>query len=174
MNLENIEAVVLPVLPNHIIFDIDGVFNPIYATNLRERNFIRYSKGWIEWDLDIVHHAAWVRELEEYADIVWGSSWEEDSNALAGWFHLKNTSYPHIDLGNSAGSLDKVTWKLATIAAWIDENISSTQKVAWVEDEAYDDAIVWAAERPNVLLIVTDPAVGLTLEQVEKIKSFLS
>lgn len=161
-------------LPNYIIYDIDGVFNPHMATDLVERNFIRYSRGWIDWHLDVVNHAAWVRELEDYADLVWGSSWEEESNALAGWFYLKKTEYPHIDLAMSAGTMNRETWKLNSIEAWIDENVSTQQKVVWVEDEAYEDAMRWADLRPNVLLIITNPAIGLTLAQVESIKIFLS
>lgn len=159
-------------LPNYIIFDIDGVLNPFMATNLRERGFIRYSREWINWDLDIVNHARWVRELEDYADIVWGSSWEEESNALAGWFHMKNLSYPHIPM-TTAGSMN-TTWKLPNISQWIVENVSASQKAVFVEDEIFEDAVGWFAARPNLLLVKTDPAVGLTAEQVETIKAFLS
>lgn len=163
----------MPVaLPNYIIYDIDGVFNPFMATDLLERNFVRYSKGWISWDLDLVNHAAWVRELEDYSDIVWGSTWEEESNSLAGWFHLKKVEYPHIDMSYGAGSSYQ-TWKLPAISNWILNNVSAEQKVVWVEDEVYDDAETWVAQFPNILLVKTDPAVGLTLEQVESIKSFL-
>lgn len=158
--------------PNYIIFDIDGVFNPFMATNLRERGFIRYHKEWISWDLDIVNHAAWVRELEDYADIVWGSSWEEESNALAGWFHLKNLSYPHIPM-TTGGSMNS-TWKLPAVSEWINENVSASQKAVFVEDEIFEDAVDWFAARPNLLLVKTDDRVGLTLEQVETIKAFLS
>lgn len=160
------------ILPNYIIFDIDGVFNPFMATDLRERGFFRYSKDWIEWDLDIVHHAAWVRELEDYADIVWGSTWGEESNALAGWFHLKNLSYPHISC--MVGGSMITTAKLTAVSAWITEHVSLSQKVVWVEDELFEDAFIWGESHPNVLIVKTDPAIGLTLEQFETIKAFLS
>jgi hypothetical protein len=157
--------------PNYIIYDIDGVFNPFMATDLLERGFTRYVKGWVQWDLDTLDHARWVRELEDYADIVWGSSWEDESNALAGWFHLKNLSYPHIPM-TTAGSMS-TTWKLPAISAWIEQNVSDSQKVVWVEDELFEDAFVWAKNHPNVLIVQTNPAVGLTAGQVESIKSFL-
>jgi hypothetical protein len=120
-----------------------------------------------------VNHAAWVRELEDYADIVWGSTWEDESNALAGWFHLRQIEYPHIDLSFGAGSSFQ-TWKLPAVANWIINNVSDAQKVVWVEDEVFDDAFKWAAQYPNLLLIQTDPAVGLTREHVDSIKAFLS
>lgn len=158
--------------PNYIIYDIDGAFNPFMATNLRERGFVRYSREWISWDLDIVNHASWVRELEDYADIVWGSTWEDESNALAGWFHLKNLSYPHIPM-TMGGSMN-TTWKLPAISAWVDENVGADQKVVWVEDEIFEDVTDWVAAHPNLLLVKTDDRVGLTFEQFEAIKAFLS
>lgn len=159
-------------LPNYIIWDIDGVFNPHMATDLRERQFIRFNKDWVSWDLDIVHHAAWVRELEDYADLIWGSTWGEESNALAGWFHLQKTGYPHIPVPGGGSML--VTAKLPAISQWIEQNVSSQQKVVWVDDELFSDAFDWAAQKPNVLIIHTDAAVGLTLEQVDRMKAFLS
>lgn len=159
-------------LTNYIIFDIDGVFNPYLATNLLERGFIRYVKEWIHWDLDIVNHAQWVRELEDYADIVWGSNWNEESNALAGWFHMKNLSYPHIPI--TKGASMSTTWKLPDVSMWIDENVGPYQKVVWVEDEVYEDVTGWLNSHPNVLLVKTDARVGLTFEHFETIKAFLA
>lgn len=159
---------------HYAILDIDGVFNPYMATDLIERQFIRYQKEWIDWHLDIVNHAAWVRELEEYADIVWGSNWGDESNALAGWFHLGQTSYPHIPLATETVGMDVATWKLPAISQWIDRNVKADQKVLWVEDEIAEDARLWVNGRPNVLLLEPDPAIGLTLDQFQLAKQFLS
>lgn len=147
------------------------------ATDLLERNFQHYTKGWVDWYLDIVDHAAWLREIDNIADIVWGSNWFEESNALAGWFHLRELSYPHIplytrDMENAR--TDMRTWKLPAISAWVEKNVSDQQKVVWVEDEILEDAHIWAAQKPNVLLIQTDPAIGFTKKQFEAAREFLT
>lgn len=168
-------------LPNYAIFDIDGVFNPHMATDLIERNFLHYTKGWIDWHLDIVNHAAWLREIDDLAEIVWGSNWYEESNALAGWFHLRKLEYPHIPLKTARVRTDleirtdiMETWKLPAISAWVEKNVSDQQKVVWVEDEIFEDAHIWAAKKPNVLLIQTDPAIGFTKKQFEAAREFLT
>lgn len=155
--------------PNYIIWDIDGVFNPYLASDLIERNFKRYSQGWVEWDLNVETHGAWLQELEEMATFVWGSDWESESNLLAQWFRLKKNEYPHIPLPRG-----KIGGKLAPVSRWIEDNVQPKQKVVWVEDELQDNAFQWAARRTNVLLVKPDPSVGLTYNQVQAIKSFLS
>lgn len=158
---------------NFLLWDIDGVFNPFMASNLRERGFVRYHKDWISWDLDIVNHARWVRELEEISLPIWASNWGSDSNALAGWFFMEETSYPHIDLSVGAGS-SNASWKLLAIQHWVENNVPKNGKVVWVDDETHEDAFAWAAAHDNIMIIKPDDKVGLTLEHVESIKSFFS
>lgn len=160
-------------LPNYIVFDIDGVFSPNMAQDILDRGMTCYNDGWITWWLDIPTHGAWVRELETYADLIWGSNWHEESNKLAKIFELSSSQYPHIDLFFGAGS-DAATWKLPPVRHWFESTGSSSQKVVWFEDEIFDDAKNWAESHPNVLLIHTDPAVGITSEQVLEAKNFLS
>lgn len=156
---------------HYILWDVDGVLNPFESTDLHERGFVRFNKEYISWALDIVHHAEWLRYLEFHASFVWASSWGSETNALCGWFGLKNIRYPHIPLSTSVEH--QGSWKLPSIQKWVTENVSESDSVVWVDDELYDDAAVWAASLPNVLLIPTDPAAGLTYDEFLCINDFI-
>jgi hypothetical protein len=156
---------------SYILWDIDGVLNPFMATDLVERGFVRFNRDWISWDLDIVHHAEWMRQLDEQNKFVWASTWGDESNALCGWFHLKELSYPHIPL--QMNSNHDGTWKLASVSTWVEQNVPRTEKIVWVEDELHEDAYRWAENRGNVLLVKTDDSVGFTEQQYENVVAFL-
>ena len=158
-------------MTDYILWDIDGVFNPYMATDLIERGFSRYNQDWISWDLDVVNHGQWMRELESAANFVWASNWGDESNALVKWFFLESLHYPHIPL--NMATEHSGTWKLPSISDWVRNDVAPAEKVVWVDDELDEDAFVWAQQRGNTLLLKTDPAVGLTREHVDTILAFL-
>ncbi len=57
-------------------------------------------------------------------------------------------------------------WKLGAI----DRHVEPARPMAWIDD-AHDDACrEWAAARPGpTLLVTTDPAVGITGDEVERL-----
>lgn len=153
----------------YLLLDIDGVFNPFLCPNLQERGFIVYQSGWITWSIDLINHAAWLRDIEKEVNIVWASSWLDDSNHLAAMFGLYNAILPHIEVGRTGSG---ETWKLDSVREWVEKNTTPEDSIVWIDDEVYDDAFQWADRNNNVLIIKPDPAVGLTAEEWQEMKDF--
>jgi hypothetical protein len=153
----------------YLLLDIDGAFNPFLASDLRERNFISYQNGWVNWHIDLNHHASWMREIEGQTNIVWASTWEEESNHLAAMFGMEDANLPHISLQMTTAP----TWKLHSIKTWVEENVERRDRVVWINDEIHNDAFAWADEHPHVKIIKSNPAIGLTLEDWNGARRFL-
>lgn len=163
----------MAAIKKYIILDIDGVFNPFMGTNLPSKGYTLYRKVWISWALNVALHVPMLRRLEEHADVIWGSNWGAESNALAGWLHMKECNYPHIPMSYGTTSNPDETWKLESISSWVEMNTNSEDLIVWVDDELHADAFEWAEQRGNVLVIKTDPAVGLTEAEADKAVQFL-
>ncbi len=57
-------------------------------------------------------------------------------------------------------------WKLGAI----DRHVDPARPVAWIDDAHDERCISWAASRPApTLLVTTDPAVGLTDNEVDRL-----
>lgn len=117
--------------------------------------------------MDIVasrQHGVWLRELVEMFEIRWVSTWGSTANDTFGYlFDLPR--FDAIDLGAMprAG-----TRKLRAVSDAVGD-----RAVAWVDDELYEDANAWAAERRHpTLLVRTSPTVGLRSEHVESLREF--
>lgn len=151
----------------YLLLYIDGVFNPFMGEDLPGRGFVVYQNGWVTWAVDLVHHAEWLRAIEEEVTIVWASSWEEESNKLASFFGLENADLPYIHLRRT----DSPTWKLESVREWVDSNTSSGDQVVWVDDELESDAFAWA-ETVGVCLVRTDPAYGVTIDEWNGFRRF--
>ena len=151
-----------------IIWDIDGVLNPYLANDLAERNFFHISKNWMTVDIDLQDHAAWMRDLESKSTMVWGSSWEDDSNLIADYFWLTK----HLDYIKFRGVThgEDITWKLPSVIKFVD---TVKEPIIWLDDEFKQDAYDWAEKRGNTKLIYCDPAVGWTFEQYQQILEFI-
>lgn len=153
----------------HLLLDIDGVFNPFLCPNLTERGFILYQSGWITWSIDLINHASWLRNVENDVNIVWVSSWLEDSNHLSAMFGLYNALLPHVELSRT-GKGD--TWKLDSVKEWVKNNTSPEDTIVWIDDEVYSDAFEWADRNNNILIIKTDPAIGLTEDEWQRMLDY--
>ena len=151
-----------------ILWDIDGVLNPLFATDLIERGFFHVDEGYASWNIDLTHHAAWMRDLSTKADMIWCSSWMNDSNIIATYFMLDN----HLDYVDFPTMVDDpdITWKLEAVK---NHFAGSDEPIIWLDDEFKGDAYEWAKERPYTLLISCDPAVGWTQKQYEKMLDFI-
>jgi HAD domain in Swiss Army Knife RNA repair proteins len=95
-------------------------------------------------------------------ECVWCTGWEERADEHLpyllglprGWRHLSFPEEP----------IPAAHWKLSAIDAYA----GADRPVAWIDDSHDAACEAWAAERPGkTLLIGTDPAVGITDEQVE-------
>jgi hypothetical protein len=108
---------------------------------------------------------AHVRRLAEDFDLAWCTGWEEKANdylppalGLAG-------PLPHVvfepDVRPAAAH-----WKLDGI----DRHVEPSRPLAWIDDAHDDGCRSWAAGRRGpTLLVTTDPAVGLTEIEVERL-----
>jgi HAD domain in Swiss Army Knife RNA repair proteins len=106
-----------------------------------------------------------LRRLAERFDLAWCTGWEEKANdylplalGLAG--PLPHVVFDPFDRPTQAH------WKLGGI----DRHVEPSRPLAWVDDAHDDGCRSWAAARPApTLLVTTDPAVGLTDEDVDRL-----
>ena len=118
--------------------------------------------------------AAHLHDLAESFDPVWCSGWEEKADehlpALLGCPRL-----PHLTFDRTSGGRPGLSlhghWKLEAIDAH-----AGDRPLAWIDDHLDEACEAWAAAREArgaaTLLVPTDPAVGLTAEQVERLRAW--
>ncbi len=106
-----------------------------------------------------------LRRLEPAFELAWCTGWEDKANdylpaalGIAG-------PLPHVEF-EPDGRLPRAHWKLGGI----DRHVDPSRPVAWIDD-AHDDACrSWAAARIGpTLLVTTDPAVGITSLEVDRL-----
>lgn len=152
-----------------VLLDIDGVLNPFLADASKlPASFEKVQEGWVSWLLDYDKHRDYLLALELESEIIWASSWEEESNLVNKHLGLGCAEYPYVLFENMPGG--KGTWKLPSIQHYLD---ASDEPVVWLDDEFEDDARSWAARRPNTLLIECDPREGWTQPQYEQVLEFV-
>lgn len=145
-----------------ILLDIDGVFNPFLSFTLQEDGYQSVSYGWAEWSLK-PEHGVWLQALSLHADLIWVSSWNEQSNGANRFWEIP--AFPFVPLTIGEGNED-TTWKLETIQTYLENDNSP---VIWADDELKPDAFAWALARGNTFLIKCEPDTGLTKEQFKQI-----
>lgn len=144
-----------------LILDVDGVLSPTGRSI--PPGFERVTSE----DFDVVvspRHGEWLRSLTSLFDPVWGTTWGDAANAVFGsvlalpvWPVI-----PLVDLPRDG------TRKLPAVSRYVGD-----RPLAWVDDELYDDARAWAESRPaSTLLVATRGSVGLTQEDVERLRAF--
>ena len=103
-------------------------------------------------------------ELSRWFEPAWCTGWEEKANEYLPEA-LGLGPWPYLELG-SVDSRGARHWKLDAIERYAGE----LRAVAWIDDAHDEHCHSWAAGRPGpTLLIGTDPAVGLTGEQVSEL-----
>jgi hypothetical protein len=98
-------------------------------------------------------------------DPVWCSGWEEKANEYLPSALGLPGPFPVVALDQAVRPAD-AHWKLGAI----DRYASRSRPLAWIDD-AHDEACsAWAADRPGpTLLVTTEPAVGITHREVDKL-----
>jgi HAD domain in Swiss Army Knife RNA repair proteins len=108
--------------------------------------------------------AAQLNRLAQHFECVWCTGWEDRADTHlphhlglpAGWPHIAFTAPPQ-----------GAHWKLAGIDAYAGPD----RALAWIDDDHDDRTRAWAEQRPGeTLLIQTDPLVGLTEPQAERLE----
>lgn len=104
-------------------------------------------------------------ELGRWFEPAWCTGWEEKANEYLTEALGLPGPWPYLELG-SAESSDGRHWKLAAI----DRYAGESRPVAWIDDAHDEHCRSWAADRQGpTLLVGTDPAVGLTTDQVSEL-----
>jgi hypothetical protein len=152
-----------------VLLDIDGVLNPMGIAADREEDFTKVDAGWVSWMLALEWHGKMVRQIHEQAKIVYVSSWEDDSNVASEFFELPEFEYVHFPRNKE--DMTGKTWKIPTIEKYAEKH---DNPIVWIDDEVVDDAFEWAKNRPNTLIIKTDPDIGYTEEDHKKVMEFIS
>jgi hypothetical protein len=100
---------------------------------------------------------------------VWCTGWEERAaEHLPGLLGLAGAPYPHLTFEGFDGQPGR-HWKLDAIDAYAGDE----RALAWVDDGHDERTREWADQRPGpTLLVTTDPALGLTHEQVERLEEW--
>jgi hypothetical protein len=99
--------------------------------------------------------------LSQTFECVWCTGWEERAEEHLPYLLGLPGGWRHLTLGPG--------WKLAAI----DATVSPRRPLAWVDDDFDDRCEAWAAAREGpTLLVSTNPAVGLTDEQVARLEAW--
>jgi hypothetical protein len=116
-----------------------------------------------------------LRLLADAFEPVWCTGWEEKANEyLPGALGLDGP-WPYLSFERAAGPgvSTQGHWKLNAINAWC-----GTRPLAWIDDAHGPACEAWAAEREAggtpTLLVTTEPAVGLTEREVERLLAWAS
>lgn len=109
-----------------VILDIDGVISPMY-TPFKDGDFV-IRNSYCTWILP-VENVEWFKELDDYTDLRWGSSWEDESNLIAREF--LNRDLPYLDF-HSMDSTSEWT-KIKTMLDFVMNN--PHRQIIIVDDE---------------------------------------
>ena len=147
-----------------LLIDVDGVIS-LFGFDPEQRPDGRFvNVDGIPHLLSATAGERLLRLCEDF-EPVWCTGWEEKANDYLPHALGLPGPFPHISL---AGSSPEVGghWKLAGI----DRYAGRERPVAWIDDAHDDRCETWAAVRPGpTLLVSTDPATGLTDEQVAEL-----
>jgi HAD domain in Swiss Army Knife RNA repair proteins len=106
-----------------------------------------------------------LRRLQADFELVWCSGWEEKADEYLPHALGLPAGLPHLTFDAADG--DDRHWKLAAI----DRYAGPHRPLAWIDDAFDDSCHRWAADRPGPTeLVLTDPAVGLTASQTERLR----
>lgn len=153
-----------PAVRPLLLLDVDGVLQPVGRSV--PPGFQRLDGDHAQVVLRL-EHGTWLRDLAERFDLVWATTWAAAANPAIG-VPLGLPPLPHVDLGILPRH---GTRKLGAVR----DHVGDTRSVAWVDDELYEDAHAWAAERAAPTLLVRPRAsVGLTAEHVAALVAFAS
>ena len=150
-----------------LLMDIDGVLSLFgFASSERPPG------SWIQVDGSPHFISADARShllaLGDLFEIVWCSGWEERANEhLPALLGLPG-ALPYLSFDRNPGR-DRAHWKLAAI----DAHAGPDRPLAWVDDALNDACDTWAAQRgAPTLLVRTEPAVGLTADDVSELSGW--
>lgn len=152
-----------------IVLEIDGVVNQLASRR----------PGTVPTRMHVeVRVGNRVRRLARSGEIVWAGSWDAATRAaLAGTMGLRPDLRSVPGLPTDGDEPRTATPGLPAVTRWLDGSAPDAgwHAVVWIDDELYEDALRWAAARPYpVLLVRTDPVLGLAEADVARVEAFLA
>jgi len=106
-----------------------------------------------------------LRRLGDRFELAWCTGWEEKANEYLPLALGLAGPLPHVVFDPDVRPA-QAHWKLGAI----DRHVEPSRALAWIDDAHDEGCRSWAAARPApTLLVTTDPAVGLTDEEVERL-----
>ena len=106
-----------------------------------------------------------LRTLSDAFELAWCTGWEEKANDYLPLALGLDGPLPHVVFDPSERPA-QAHWKLGAI----DRHVDRSRPVAWIDDAHDARCVSWAASRPApTLLVTTDPAVGLTDDEVSRL-----
>jgi HAD domain in Swiss Army Knife RNA repair proteins len=106
-----------------------------------------------------------LRRLAGEFELAWCTGWEEKANDYLPLALGLDGPLPHVVFDPSERPT-QAHWKLGAI----DRHVDPDQPLAWIDDGHDDGCRTWATARSGpTLLVTTDPAVGLTEADVDRL-----
>ena len=106
-----------------------------------------------------------LRRLAGEFELAWCTGWEEKANEYLPLALGLPGPLPHVVFDPSARPTH-AHWKLGGI----DRHVAAARPLAWIDDAHDEGCRSWAAARSApTLLVTTDPAVGLTDHEVDRL-----
>jgi hypothetical protein len=107
----------------------------------------------------------YLRQLSEAFELAWCTGWEEKANEYLPLALGLAGPLPHV-VFDPAERPARAHWKLGAI----DRHVGPSRPLAWIDDAHDEGCRSWAAARSApTLLVTTDPAVGLTGAEVDRL-----
>jgi hypothetical protein len=151
-----------------LLIDVDGVIS-LFGFDQTEPPAGRYVA--VDGTPHLISAKAGHRlaRLAETFECIWCTGWEDRADEhLPGLLGLPR-GWAHLTFAAEPG--DGLHWKLEAIEA----HAGPERPVAWIDDAHDASCERWAATRPGpTLLVPTDPAVGITDEQVTVLQRWAS
>jgi hypothetical protein len=145
-----------------LLVDIDGVIS-LFGANLGSQAGSFHSIEGIPHFLSSAA-AAHLLDLTEHFEPVWCSGWEEKANEHLPHLLGLPAGMPFLRFDRSVGR-SNAHWKLDAIDAF-----AGRRPLAWIDDALSPPCHDWAAARDApTLLVQTDPAIGLSAREAERL-----
>lgn len=152
-----------------LVLDVDGVLalSSATATPPFTHHTLPASDGlthdlWLRTD-----HGRWlICDLGEHFNLVWATGWEHDAPRLLSPL-LDIPRMPVIKFAQRPSHGTRL-YKLPDVSAYIGRS-----PAAWIDDDFDRDTCEWAEHREApTMLVTTDPAIGMTIEHVRRLRDF--
>lgn len=146
----------------YLLLDVGGVLSPYGLTPPSDFSEREIGGFWVVWT---DRHVNRIERLTKQFELIWATTWEQYANqALCPALQIDPLPFIKFVRGQTQ------TRKLDSVKEFVGD-----RPAAWIDDDLYDDARSWAAERNRnvpTLLVQTTPSIGFTDEHVDELLDF--